>query len=323
MEVKTFIKQNRADWRKLENEMKALKKKRSLQSPQQIDHFQHLYEKTARQLSYSQTYFPGEEVTRYLNELAANAHNLFYRDQTTSFGQLRRFFSRTFILLLLEQRQYIGIAFLLFLIGAGGAFLSVMNDPAHLYSILPQSFSHGINPDKIGPKPGTIDSPTVSASIMTNNIEVAILAFAGGLTFGILTVYLLIQNGMMLGALAAIYLQHHRFYDFWAFIVPHGMIELTAIFIAGGAGLLMGYKILVPGAYPRSFQLKRHALRSVQLMLGTVPLFIIAGTIEGFITPSPIPLDIKYGVALLTVMALAAYVLIGYRLQQKPRRQTV
>ncbi|HET7658328.1 MAG TPA: stage II sporulation protein M [Bacillales bacterium] len=323
MDVKTFIKQNRMDWRTLEEEMKSLTKKRSSLSPQQIDRFQHLYERTARQLSYSQTYFPDEEVTSYLNELTAKAHNLFYKEETTSFQQLRRFFSETFILLLLEQRRFIGMAFLFFLIGGVGAFLSVMNDPVHLYSILPQQIAEGINPDKIGPNQGTFDSPTISASIMTNNIKVAILAFAGGLTFGVLTVYLLIQNGMILGALAAIFLQHHRFYEFWAYIVPHGIIELSAIFIAGGAGLLMGYKILVPGVYPRSYQLKRQALRSVQLMLGTVPLFIIAGTIEGFITPSPIPLDVKYGVALLTAMALAAYVLIGYRLQRKAKSKTV
>lgn len=318
MDIKAFIKQNRMDWRALEKEMNDLKKKRTALSSQQIDHFQHLYEKTAGQLSYSQTYFPNEEVTRYLNELTAKAHNLFYKSQTTSLGQLRRFFSHTFINLLLEQRRFIAMAFLLFLIGAGGAFLSVMNDPVHLYSILPQQITQGINPDKIGPQQGNFDSPTISASIMTNNIKVAILAFAGGLTFGLLTVYLLIQNGLIIGALAALYYQHHHFYKFWAYIVPHGMIELSAIFIAGGAGLLMGYKILVPGSYPRSYQLKRHALRSVQLMLGTVPLFIIAGTIEGFITPSPIPLDVKYGVALLTVLAIATYVLIGYRLQRKP-----
>ncbi len=152
---------------------------------------------------------------------------------------------------------------------------------------------------------------------MTNNIQVAILAFAGGLTLGILTVYLLINNGIILGALAAIYYQHGHSYDFWAYIVPHGMIELTAIFIAGGAGLLMGYKILVPGVFSRAMQLRRQALRSVQLLLGTVPLFIIAGTIEGFITPSPIPLDAKYAVALLTVIALVTYIGVGYRLHIK------
>ncbi|MDY0408887.1 stage II sporulation protein M [Paracerasibacillus soli] len=81
---------------------------------------------------------------------------------------------------------------------------------------------------------------------MTNNIQVAFLAFAGGITFGILTVYVLMINGIMVGGLAAFFWHYSKTYVFWAYIVPHGIIELTAIFIAGGAGLLMGYKLLVP-----------------------------------------------------------------------------
>lgn len=146
---------------------------------------------------------------------------------------------------------------------------------------------------------------------MTNNIRVAIFAFAGGITFGILTVYLLVTNGIMLGSLAALYWHHGKTFAFWAYIVPHGMIELTAIFISGGAGLLMGYKLFVPGNYSRIFQLKNQAKRSVQLLLGTIPLFVIAGIIEGFITPAAIPLAVKYSVALITVIGLVLYMLIG------------
>jgi uncharacterized membrane protein SpoIIM required for sporulation len=151
----------------------------------------------------------------------------------------------------------------------------------------------------------------MSASIMTNNIRVAVFAFAGGVTFGILTIYLLVTNGILLGALAALFWHYGKSYHFWAYIVPHGIIELTAIFIAGGSGLLMGYKLLVPGQYSRGFQLKNQAKRSVQLLLGTVPLFVIAGVIEGFITPSAISLEAKYIVAFLTVIGLILYVIIG------------
>src|SRR5699024_5408907 len=108
-------------------------------------------------------------------------------------------------------------------------------------------------------------------------------------------------------------------YEFWAYIVPHGMIELTAIFIAGGAGLLMGYKLFVPGSYSRGYQLKENAKRSVQLFLGTIPLFIIAGIIEGFITPSTLSLEVKYAVALITIIGLLLYVTWGKLLLGKKR----
>ena len=117
----------------------------------------------------------------------------------------------------------------------------------------------------------------------------------------------------MLGALAALYWVYGNSYDFWAYIVPRGMIELSAIFIASGSGIAMGYKFLVPGHLPRSYQLKKQALRSVQLLIGTIPLFIIAGFIEGFITPSPLPLLAKYLVACLTIIALGLYIAYGKR----------
>ncbi len=315
MDLKSFIKQNRDNWELLEQTLKNITKKKNL-TPEKIEQFQLLYQKTAHQFSYSQTYFPEEEVTLYLNELVSKAHNVLYRDQVTSFYQIKHFFGKTFIRLLLEQGRFVLFAGILFLIGAIGSFISVMNDPLHLYAILPDEIAYAVDPQQIGKIDQSINSSAVSAMIMTNNIQVAFLAFAGGITFGILTIYLLIYNGIIIGALAALFLQHGKFYDFWAYIVPHGIIELTAIFIAGGAGLLMGYRILVPGPYSRVFQLKRQAMRSVQLLLGTIPLFVIAGIIEGYITPAPISLEAKYAFSLLTVIALFLYTWRGKKNEQ-------
>src|SRR5699024_10645332 len=139
---------------------------------------------------------------------------------------------------------------------------------------MPEGMAGGVNPEQLGEGHDAIDSSLMSAEIMTNNIQVAILAFASGITFGLLTIFVLVYNGLIVGALAAVYWQAGVSYEFWAYIVPHGMIELTAIFIAGGAGLLMGYKLFVPGSYSRGYQLKENAKRSVQLFLGTIPLFI-------------------------------------------------
>lgn len=177
--------------------------------------------------------------------------------------------------------------------------------------------AQSVDPDRLGSSDGAVDSSLMSATIMTNNIQVAILAFAGGVTFGLLTVYILIYNGILVGALAALFWHHEKTYDFWAYIVPHGIIELLAIFIAGGAGLLMGYKLFVPGAFSRGYQLKHQAKRSVQLLIGTIPLFVIAGIIEGFITPAAISLEWKYAVAILTLIGLVLYVFIGKHLLEK------
>ncbi|MFC0526046.1 stage II sporulation protein M [Pontibacillus salicampi] len=310
MQYKQFVQNHREEWNQLETLITTLHKSKQNITADQLEHFQRLYQKVAQHFSYSQTYYPEKETTGYLNDLVAKSHNLLYRDQVSSLKQLRQFFGSSFIQLLAEQWKSIIIAMLLFILGAAGAYISVLQDPMHLYAILPESIATAIDPERIGAE-GSVNSPVMSASIMTNNIQVAILAFASGITFGIFTVYLLVYNGIIIGALAALFWQYGNAYDFWAFIVPHGMIELTAIFIAGGAGLMMGYRLLVPGESPRSYQLKTQALRSVKLFLGTIPLFVIAGLIEGYITPAPISLEAKYAFAFVTVVGLIAYIAIG------------
>ncbi|MBT2728105.1 stage II sporulation protein M [Bacillus sp. ISL-75] len=311
MNVKQFVKIHREEWKQLEQLITTISKYRNNITGDRITQYHRLYQKAAQHLSYSQTYFPNDEVTQYLNGLVAKSHNLLYKDQVSSIKQIRHFFSEKFIGLLFEQWKFVMFAMILFMIGALGSFLSVMNDSLHIYSILPAEIAKGVDPEQLGKGHDAVDSSLMSASIMTNNIKVAIFAFAGGITFGLVTVYLMVYNGIIIGALAALFWHHSKSYDFWAFIVPHGMIELTAIFIAGGAGLLMGYKLFVPGQYSRSFQLKQQAIRSVQLLLGTIPLFVIAGIIEGFITPADISLEAKYSVAFLTVIGLFLYIVIG------------
>ncbi|WP_066288158.1 stage II sporulation protein M [Bacillus sp. FJAT-29937] len=311
MNVKQFIKQHREDWQQLEQMAASMQKRKRKITGADINHYYRLYQKAAQNLSYSQTYFPNEDVTQYLNALVSKSHNLLYKNQMTSMKQASYFFRTKFIGLLIEQWKFIIAAMVLFTVGGVGSFFSVVDDPMHIYSILPADIAQGVDPDKLGSGDGAVDSPFMSASIMTNNIQVAILAFAGGVTFGILTIYLLIYNGIIVGALAALFWNHGKSYDFWAYIVPHGMIELTAIFIAGGAGLLMGYKLFVPGNFSRGFQLKHQASRSVQLLLGTIPLFVIAGIIEGFITPAKISLEAKYIVAFITIIGLILYIAIG------------
>lgn len=317
MNMKQFVQKHRENWHQLESLVNEIHKNQRRITAKKLNEFYRLYQKTAQNLSYSQTYFPNEKVTYYLNDLVSKAHNLLYKDQVTSLGQLRRFFSQTFIKLLTEQWHAIVMAMILFVLGMIGGFFAVLQDPLNMYTILPADIAYAVDPEYLGSSDGMVDSPFVSAYIMTNNIRVAFLAFAGGITLGLLTVYVMIYNGIIVGALAGVFWHAGKTYEFWAYIVPHGMIELTAIFIAGGAGLLMGYRLLVPGDYSRGYHLKQQAIRSVQLLLGTIPLFIIAAIIEGYITPAAISLEAKYVVAILTVVGLILYMMIGNILNKK------
>jgi len=157
------------------------------------------------------------------------------------------------------------------------------------------------------------ESSLAASTIMTNNIRVAILAFAGGVLVGIPTVLVLALNGLMLGSVVAVAQQGGVGVELWSFVSPHGWIELTIIFIAGGAGLGLGRAILLPGLFSRADALTAAALDSVRLLLGGAALLVIAGTIEGFVSPSLIPPAFKFGFGLVTAVALFSYLFLAGR----------
>ena len=161
--------------------------------------------------------------------------------------------------------------------------------------------------------------PLISSAIMTNNIQVGFLAFAFGITLGLGTLYILAMNGMLLGALAALFAKHGYLYQFSALILPHGFMELTAVFICGGAGILLGYSLVDPGDLSRNDSLVLGGKDAVKLVFGVIPLFVAAAAIEGFVTPAHIPPGAKIGIALFTLLPVNLYLFSSF-LRKKPAR---
>src|SRR6266550_5909162 len=152
-----------------------------------------------------------------------------------------------------------------------------------------------------------------ASSIFTHNIQVTIYTFAFGALFGVGTLFYLAYNGATIAAVLALTYRAGFGNDLLTFMVGHGVIELTCIFIAGGAGLLIGYALLVPGDLSRADALKARGMEAVRLVIGCVPLLVVAGIIEGFISPAPINPAIKFGIGILTGIALYSYLLLAGR----------
>ncbi|TLM76282.1 MAG: stage II sporulation protein M [Actinobacteria bacterium] len=144
-------------------------------------------------------------------------------------------------------------------------------------------------------------------------MQVALVAFAGGMTAGILTGWSMLQNGLLLGALAGAAAKSGQALAFWSLIVPHGSLELPAIVLAGGSGLMLARAILFPGDLPRAASLRRAAGEAVRIVLGALPLFLLAGLVEGFFTPSATDPVLKLGVGTALAAAFVAYVLLTGR----------
>ena len=149
--------------------------------------------------------------------------------------------------------------------------------------------------------------PTAASSIAINNLSVAFRMVAGGIMGGLWTIFALFYNGLSIGAIATLVGQNGLAYPFWAFVFPHGALELPAIFIAGGGGLLVARGLLFPGRYRRRDALQIYGLQAAQLVMGIVPMLLIAGLIEGFFSPQEvIPSPVKYlaGMGLFILLML-------------------
>jgi uncharacterized membrane protein SpoIIM required for sporulation len=156
--------------------------------------------------------------------------------------------------------------------------------------------------------------PAASSKIMTNNITVSFLAFAYGITGGLGTVFLMLFNGVLMGVVGMACWLNNMSLSLWSFVAPHGVLELPAIFIAGGAGLRIAQGLLFPGVLSRRDSLARAGGEATRLLLGTVPVLVVAGCIEGFVSPSPsIPWQWKFMMAAATAVIFFSYLFFAAR----------
>ncbi|RAL22517.1 stage II sporulation protein M [Thermoflavimicrobium daqui] len=317
MNIGKFIQKNQSTWAQLEHTLEQISDVKPNKA--QIDELGIFYRAVSAHLAYAQTYFPNHEVTEYLSRLVIRGHNLVY-------GVAKKSYLKVIVHFLVTKfPQYLfkrGSFFLIsLLVDAGGfflAFLLTMQDQSFAAYFLPPDMLGQINPSEVGNNEW---NPAIASSeIMVNNIKVAILCFALGALLGIGTIWVLFYNGLLLGALAAIFHQAGHGYEFWALIWPHGVIELTAIYIAGAAGLSLAYHFLVPGDDTRLNALKKEGIVTIQMILGVIPLFVIAGIIEGFVTPAKISYLAKYILSAVHLILLIIYFCRPYLLsafQQK------
>jgi uncharacterized membrane protein SpoIIM required for sporulation len=164
------------------------------------------------------------------------------------------------------------------------------------------------------------ERPYTSAFIMRNNIQVTFMAFSGGMLAGLLTVYIMLLNGVLIGGLTGLTVHYGVGFELWTFVIGHGVIELTVIFMAGAAGLLIGWSMIRPGLLRRRDSLRLAAQKAVRLLIGAAPLLIVAGLIEGFISPNELlPWPVKWSVGIGSGILLYSYLfLAGRRTEEQP-----
>ncbi|MFZ1752515.1 MAG: stage II sporulation protein M [Caldilineaceae bacterium] len=310
MQIDIFIEKEKAGWQRLETLTMRSRGNAEALAEAELYELGRLYQIATSDLALAQRDFPSHQTTRYLNQLVGRAHAVLYREEPLRWQQLRNFYGKRFPRLYRQLLPYTTAAFVLFLLPAIVAFAVVWQTPDHIYTLLGQDIAplvHTVESGKLWTEIAPSVRSSASATILTNNIGVMFYAFAGSLTGGLLTLYILLFNGLSLGAIFGLLQFHGMSPGLAEFILAHGPIELSVIFLAGGCGLFVADGLLRPGLRTRQTALTERAKIAVQLILGSVPLLIGAGLIEGFISPSGLPWPVKALVGLATGVALYRY----------------
>lgn len=323
MRVDEFYQSRKGDWETLSHLLDQCQRDMSGLSESQVRDMAHLYRATTSDLALAQRDFPRNEVTVYLNQLVARAHAVVYRSEPLALKRLSHFATTGFPRLFRETWVFTLIAALLFILPAIASGVVTYLQPESARLLLPpevQPLITTVEHKELWVNIPVEERPYTAVFIMRNNIQVAFLAFASGLTAGLLTLWVLFFNGLMIGTLTGLTAFHGIGFELWTFVIGHGVIELTIIFISGGSGLMLGWAILRPGLLRRRDALAEAARKAVYLLLGAVPWLVVAGTIEGFISPNNnIPVLLHWLVGIGSGMVLYSYLLIAGREKKKAR----
>lgn len=309
-----FINQHKNAWQRLEDLLKLLDTAslRRLRR-EEVRELGRIYRRTASDLAIARAESRDPRLVNYLNSLVIRAHGRIYRADAQGGKRIRHFFARELPQTFRRTWRYTLLSFSVFALFALIGFIGTRYDPefSELVGVDP-SFRELYIETKTPWWESLNEANQIGAtSIMTHNIQVTIYTFAFGALCGIGTLFYLAFNGANFASVLTLTYRAGFGNDLLTFVVAHGVVELSCIFIAGGAGLLIGSAIIMPGNLSRADALKTRGMEAVRLMMGVAVLLVVAGTIEGFISPVPMDPRIKYSIAALTGVALYAYLLFA------------
>jgi uncharacterized membrane protein SpoIIM required for sporulation len=306
MREAAFVKQNKDKWLRFES----LLHNREQISP---DELSSLYMEVTDHLSYAQTFYPESKTLVYLNHLSSQSHQLIYKTKRESSKRFITFFTQEFPLLFYSYQRQLLIAFLTFVLFSIIGAYSAANDGTFVRSILGDRYVNMTleNIENGDPMAVYKDSGEMGMflGITINNIKVAFYAFVYGILFSIGSLLIIMNNAVMLGSFQYFFYEQGLLWESVRTIWIHGTIEISVIIIAGCAGMVVGNSILFPKTYTRLASFKRGMKNGLKIVVSTVPFFIVAGFLEGFVTRHT---EMPDWLAILIISSSLALILFYY-----------
>ena len=322
MPTDRFITQRKNAWQRLEDLLTLLDTAtlRRLRR-EEVRELGRIYRRTASDLAIARAESRDPRLINYLNSLVIRAHGRIYRADAQGGKRIRNFFARELPQTFRRTWRYTLLSFSVFTLFSVVGFVGTHYDPefSEIVGVDPAFRELYIETKTPWWETLNEENQVGASKIMTNNIQVTIYTFALGATCGIGTLLYLAFNGALNFSVLALTYRAGFGNDLVTFMIAHGVIELSCIFIAGGAGLLIGSAMIMPGDLSRADALRTRGMEAVRLMMGVAVLLVVAGTIEGFISPVPMDPRIKYSIAAITGVSLYSYLLLAGH--DKPKSQ--
>jgi uncharacterized membrane protein SpoIIM required for sporulation len=268
------------------------------------------YQRVSAHLSHARSAYDDPGLSSRLNLLVAEANGVIYGRRAKALTTIRRFFATTFPGAVWHARRFLLVSLLCTFVPAIAAAAWIGTSDDALEATAPESVREAYLEEDFESYYSSDPAGQFATEVTVNNIRVSLLAFAAGIFLCLGAVALLAFNGLNLGFAAGLFIAAGEAPKFFGLILPHGLLELTAVVVAGGAGIQMGWAIIAPGDRTRGDALAEEGRRSVVIVLGLVLAFIVAGAIEGFVTGTSLPTGVRVGVGVFVEVAFLAYVVV-------------
>jgi uncharacterized membrane protein SpoIIM required for sporulation len=306
MDIDRFIATHAATWQRLGDLTHRAGRGVGRLEAAELDELVHLYQRTSTHLSFARTYYGDPALVSRLTGVVARAGAVVYGTRPRTLRSFGRFWTTTFPAAVWHARRFVAVAAVVTFLPAIAMGVWLANSDRALEASAPAAVREAYVSEEFEDYYSSDPAAEFASHVFTNNVQVAIMAFAAGILLCVLTAYLLAANGASVGVAAGLFAAAGQQPRFWGLILPHGLLELSAVVIAGAAGLQIGWAIIAPGDRSRGEALAEEARRAVVIVLGLIGAFFVAGLIEGFVTGRPWPTALRVGIG---VVAWGAFVL--------------